>query len=430
MKRWVGMVLALGAGLIAGFVSPGQASAQSAFGCDGLARLGYMPVVEGRGGVFFRVHPDLHNFYPFSDETVERLGELSDALATGGTRLIYLPVPTKSLAMPAALTPEAEDFGFDPALATTVYRDILKRLEDRGIATVDVRKPMVQAQGGAPTYFRSDHRWSAEGARLAANAVAARLAALNLEIPGTGTYQTEPSGEVTLTSNMFAQIQQHCQNPIPPVTTSAFVTPPAPDVAAAPLVVVGTEYSDVNTGNFTSYLSRASGLLVAGYSVPGGGGFAAISSYLTSDAFRTNRPKVLIWEVPVEANLAQFADQPLRELIALAGTTCRFSLTLFAGDQPNRVSLDLSTLDPGLSTTLFIDGGGAPSPEALFTFRSRTGLSRSRVVLRHPDQVLNGRFALPLSGLWPDGAASVEVELTEPFGPGALALACIYSGKG
>jgi len=427
MKRLVGLVIAIGTGLVAA----GQGLAQSAYGCDDLARLGDMPVVEGRGGVFYRVHPDMHNFYSFSDETVERVGELSDTLAALGTRLVYVPVPTKSLAMPAFLTPEADDFGFDPDMATTVYLDILKRLEQRGVAAVDVRKAMVQTQNGAPAYFQSDHRWTATGARLAAGAVAERIAGLDgtAGLP-TSAFANVQGSDVTLSSHMFAQIQQHCQGAIPPVTTAAFTTSAPTLPGGTPVVVVGTEYSGEVAGNFSGFLAQASGLAVAQYSVPGGGAFAAISSYLASDVFRAARPALLVWEVPVEANPGRFGDQPMRELIAFAGNGCRLPLSLSSTDRDNRINVDLGPIDPGLATALLIDGAGAQSREAVFTFRSRTGLTRTRTVVRHPDQPLNGRFAMPLSGLWPEGAVSVEVELSEAFGPAPGALACFYEGQG
>jgi len=431
MQRRLALIL----GLVLATLGADPARAQSAFGCDNLARPGGLPVVEGRGGVFYRVHPDLHNFFPLSDETVARLGELSDVLAAAGTRLIYLPVPTKSLAMPAALSPETADFGFDPDLATTVYDDIVQRLERRGVATADVRKPMVAAQGSAPPYFQADHRWTPDGARIAAAAVAVRLAGVADAPARGGPIAVGPRVEVTLESSMFARIQQHCQSTVPPVRALGFAAPqpgaaPLFTEARPPVVVVGTEYIGESASNFAGFLAAATGLPVGFYGVPDGGAFAAISSFLTSDAFFSARPAVLVWEVPVEANPAQFGDQPLRELIALAGTACRVPLNVFATDIPNRISIDLGALDPGLAHTLFVDADGAASPEAVFTFRSRAGLTRSRSILRHPGQRLSGRFAVPLSGLWPEGAASVEIELTKDFGPAPRALACFYEGQG
>ncbi|WP_226781751.1 alginate O-acetyltransferase AlgX-related protein [Oceaniglobus trochenteri] len=431
------MVLALFCGL-AGAV---QAQAQSAYGCSNLPGRGDLPVVEGLNGVFFRVQPDLRNFFDFSDQTVERLGEFSDALAANGTRLILLPVPTKSLAMPGSLTAETEDFGFDPDLATTVYLDIVKRLEDRGIATADARRAMVQAQASAPAYFQVDHRWTVSGARLAAQAVAARLSGVT---GGQGAQiATRQGDEVVLPSHMYAQIQQHCQMMVPPVATPE-VHAQGPNGVQRPedtslfsgllkgggIAVVGTEYTGEPVTNFPALLAEATGQEVGHYTVEGGGAFAAISSYLTSPAFRAARPAALVWEMPVVAELAHAGDQPMRELIAMAGDTCTVSLKVFSTPGTDWISVDLEDLDPAQDHTLFLDAAGVASREARFIFRARNGETRARTILRHPGQVHNGRFAMPLSGLWPEGAVSVEIELLANFGTAPRVLACTYSGKG
>ncbi|WP_102109632.1 alginate O-acetyltransferase AlgX-related protein [Oceaniglobus roseus] len=442
MKRLSGFLLAAAISL-AGAMG---AEAQSAFGCSGLATRQGMQAVEGREGVFFRVDPDLKMFHPFSDGSIELVAELSDALAERGTQLIYLPVPTKSLAMPGYLPPEAWDFGFDPDLATTLYADIVKRLEAKGVATADVRRAMVSARGGPLPYHRADYRWTAEGGRLAADAVAERLgaapAAASLR---KSNFASTPGGVTEIDSKMRAQLQRDCVLSLPKVETAAYTTSRAQGFAVQPqgtifgpgatlgvarIAVVGTAYTGEPSVNFAGFLSEYTGLEVMQYAVPEGGAFAAISSYLTSDAFRSARPSVLVWEVPVEANLAAFGDQPLRELIAAAGDTCRVPLNLFSTGQANQIRVDLNALDPMLDYTLALDTGGSDSAEARFTFRSRNGMMRSRSVVRDPDQIRTGRFYMPMSGLWDSGAQSVDIELAAGFGAAPQVTACFYSGKG
>ena len=132
-----------------------------------------MASVEGREGVFFRLHPDLHNHHPMAPETIADLATLTQALAAKGTALIYAPVPVKSLAMPKYLSPATTNYGFDYSLATTVYLDALSQLQAAGVRAVDLRAEMVDATGPLP-YFRTDPRLTAEGARLAAAAIGAR----------------------------------------------------------------------------------------------------------------------------------------------------------------------------------------------------------------------------------------------------------------
>jgi len=160
------------------------------------------------------------------------------------------------------------------------------------------------------------------------------------------------------------------------------------------------------------------------YSVDGGGAFAAISSYLTSREFLDQRPAYLVWVNPIDNNLAQYGDQPLRELRAAAGANCRVPLTLLPSRQPNTVIADLSALDPSQSYTLFVDADGSPAGEARFDFLSGTGLVRSKYILRQEAQLRSGQFYMPLSGLWAEGARSVDIVLDAPFGNNTRVSAC------
>ena len=105
----------------------------SAYGCGGLDTATALPSVEGLDGVFFRVLADLRMRHPMEDAVMQQMGALSEALAAGGTTLIYVTVPTKSQAMPQFLPPIAADYAFDSATATLVYSDIVTRLAAHGV---------------------------------------------------------------------------------------------------------------------------------------------------------------------------------------------------------------------------------------------------------------------------------------------------------
>ena len=97
--------------------------AQSVYGCSDLDGRHSLPSVEGADGIFFHVDPDLMMFHPFSDETAQDMSALSQALASRGTTLIYVPLPTKALAMPEHLPQAARDHGFEATVAARRCRD-------------------------------------------------------------------------------------------------------------------------------------------------------------------------------------------------------------------------------------------------------------------------------------------------------------------
>ncbi|MCR9125470.1 MAG: hypothetical protein NXH82_05035 [Rhodobacteraceae bacterium] len=433
------------AGLAGALIWAGQGHAQSAYGCTDLSGRHHLSAVEGANGMFYRVEPDLRNFHAFSDETVADMAELSRTLAALGTTLVYVPVPTKALVTPGNVTSEAVDFGFDVDIASTIYDDIITRLSAAGVVAVNARKAMVRE--GEATMFRADHRWTARGAQLTAEAVGEALRGTPLYAQARrAAFVSSPTQVVQMPSEMREVLQKRCMIELPRVETMGYATSKVQGVAAtsgtsvfnspavsitsaSQLAVLGSEYTGTEASNFAGFLSEATGLDVLQYAVPDAGPFAAISSYMTSEVFQSQRPAVLVWENPVHLNLASFGDQPMRELIAAAGNTCRVPLNLMITTEQNLLRADLSRLDPTLDYTLFVDTGGAPSGKAVFEFRSPSNLTRTRTIQRHENQVHTGRFYMPLTGLWREGAQVVDIKLDVPFGSQPRVSACFYTGS-
>ena len=430
-------------------VAASGAAAQSVYGCSDLEGRQARASVEGTSGVFYRVNPDLRMFHAFSDESIADLAKLAQALDAHGTTLVYVPMPTKSLAMPDQLPPEAGDLGFDLELATTGYAEIIRRLQEAGVQTADVRKAMRTAPAAGTSgavavglpFFATDPRMTSFGARLAATSIAGTIAATKhySELP-KNRFETRSAGMVTLPSDTRSALQRHCLIALPPVETESFAT--ARTIAAAAtatdgaivggpagnaagrIALVGTDYEGESAANLAGFLAELTGLDVVQYTVPDGGSYGAISSYMTSKAFQTDRPAYLVWANPVFNNLAQFGDQPMAELTAAATDACRVPLPARPGNSTNSASVDLSPLQRGQAYSLLVDADGTDAAEARFTFRAASGQIRSKSVLRQKNQVRTGRFFVPLSGLWPDGAQSVEIVLDVAFGPATTVTAC------
>ena len=438
-------LLGLGLGCCAAILSllcPGIAVAQTEtktdFSCTGLDAQQKFAAIEGLDGVFYRIDPDMQMFHAFSDGTADQLAQLSKALASLGTTLIYVPVPTKSLAMTDQLPPAARDYGFDANLATTVYLEGLKKLQLRGVIAVDARKFLHVADSAAPpSFFLTDYRMTAAGAEREAAGIAAAIAALpDFAALPKGNYETSSTGRVVIDSAMRQAMQRHCLQPLPLAETEGFAATRLqgnqPGKAnsifnakgSGQIAVIGTEVDGEPAANLAGFVAKATGLDAVQYAVTGGGPFAAISSYLTSGLFQESRPTYLVWTNPVENNLAQFGDQPFAELIAAAGDNCRVPLALLLNPQTNSVVADLTTLDAGQSYTLMVDADGAEATTATFDFTSASGLTLGKSVRRSKDQVKTGRFFMPMTGLWPEGAQSVEIKLDVPPGSNIRVTAC------
>ncbi len=413
----------------------GTAQAQSTYGCLGLDDRHAYAAVEGDSGTFFLLDPDLRLFHPLTEEAADAIAGLSGALAGRGTTLVYAPLPTKSLAHPERLPQAAFDYGLNPDLAATFYDLLLDRLRSRDIATADLRRAM-RAQDGAPSFHLADDRITPSGATR----IAAALGQTITTAPGfkdqpRAQFTTTATGSVTLDSDMRAALQRHCQIRLPDVMAEGSATIRAgggstgTDIFSSAattggIVIVTTGKAGEPTANLAGAVAQATGLETQIYAVPQGGSYAAISSYMTSRNFQERRPAFLVWLNPVEENLSDRGDQPMAELVAAATGDCGIPLPMTPGIEVGTLSADLSSLDPRRGFTLLVESEGSAATRAQFDFRGPDGTIRTRQILRHRNQAPTGRFYMPLTGLWPEGARAVEVMLDVPVSANARVSAC------
>lgn len=421
---------------------PNIAVAESMFGCAGLETDTELPSLEGKDGVFFRIKTDLRMNHPFSDQNVEFISELSQALAENGTTLIFVPIPTKSVTMPDYLPEEAALYGFDLGIATAVHDDILDRLNAAGVITVDAREAMMEAE--ELPFFKADFHWSHIGARHTAEAIAEKIKSLPeyADLDHTPFETVEEGIEISF-SGMRRDLQEHCVKTLPEAEIMTYSTTQTEEIdlgdggldlfgeddLTIPIALLGTSFSDSPVNNFPGFIAQYTELEVVNYALTGGNQYGAMTSYLTSTEFQETRPRFLVWENPIYTNLAQYGDQPMRELIAAAGQTCTVPLEAQVNEANNVVTVDLTDYELGPEDTIFIDIHQLAGTSANFLFQSHDGLTRSKFIERGERQSRTGRFYMPLSGLWADGAASVDISTSGPFTSQPSVFACTTQTK-
>ena len=190
-----------------------------------------------------------------------------------------------------------------------------------------------------------------------------------------------------------------------------------------PVAVVGTSFSDMPEANFPGFIAQYSDLEAVNYAITGGGQYSAITSYLTSDDFQTAPPSFLVWEAPGYLNPINHGDQPMRELAAAASGACTDPLPLTATDRADTLRAALPA-HAGPETTLFLDTGSRASQSVAFRFAGPDGRSRTRMITREDRVRLTGRFYMPLTALWSQGASAVEVTAVGGFGPQPRLFTC------
>jgi alginate biosynthesis protein AlgX len=407
------------------------AAQTSNYGCNNLD-LASPQLVEGKNGTFYRLTLDFRMNQPLSPEAAGLVGDIAEALRAQGTELIYVPVPTKSLAMPGNIPPGVEGYGFDIDIAEIAYDAFLAKLAEAGVTVVDTMRAMRRAE--AAPFQPTDFHWSPEGAR----AVAAALGDTIRELPAyddlekTG-YETEPTDVEPMDSRLRGTIQEYCRQTVPAAEVQGYETTRtseanadsgifASDSSGPPIALAGTSMSAEATFHFEQFLAEEAELAVANYSITGGNQFGGMTSFLLSEDFRENPPAVLIWENPIYNNLGEFGEMPLRELLAPVAAECSALETETGG------SSDLAAeLPEGMLTResyIEIDTGRANGREAVVTLTGPEGIE-ARTPIRRPIRYEPTRWFYQYTApAWRPDFTRVEVTLDRPATDDATLSIC------
>lgn len=210
------------------------------------------------------------------------------------------------------------------------YDNAVKALTAAGVNVVDLNQAFLKSPlrtGDTPIFLRQDTHWSPPGAMLAAETIKATIdatptlkAALG-KIPEAGhSMAWAPKKSITRARDLVRYLPQAEQGAFAPEQTLNFkVTRTAAAQASLQgegnnvgILVIGSSYTNKGTGypdalRFT--LQRD--LLDISLNVDFGPWYG-MESYLKDDAFKTNPPKLIIWEVP-ERELRSPPNSKFRE---------------------------------------------------------------------------------------------------------------------
>ena len=418
----------------------GDAAPSSAYGCKSLEEIAELQMIEGKDGMFFRILADLRLQHAFTDQTVDHLAAMAKALEKNGTTLIYVPLPTKSQVLPELVPARASLYGFEAGIATEIYDDVVRRLNEKGVAAVDIATPMRENNRngfGEYSFFQADFHWTAHGADIAARAIGDRIKGL----PAYGDVtpvrfdmkEVPPPEEF---SSMRELLQKHCISHVPTVTAHTYEAVRAEDASAeagsmdifgsgdeATVALIGTSYSDKPISNFSGYLEHWTGIPVENYSISGGNQFGSILSYITSREFQERRPRFLIWENPIYNNLGQYGGAPWAEIVAASLGECSAPLPA-KGKGENAIEADFSTTKLSHDDVILADIGSDVSRKATFTLTGADGTVRTRSIERGDRLRSTGRYFFSLGG-FPDGSFDkVEVTFDAPVSETTTLFIC------
>ncbi len=314
----------------------------------------------GKDGWVFNASGDFALLGWLPDRDLAALRTFVAALRERGTQLAIVVPPPRGLIESAHVDParfEAEKLDY-PRIAEG-YDVFVESLRESGAIVPNLREAIAAARAKAPVefYYHRDIHWRPEGARIAAEALAAAIGASDVykDLP-RAEFATRAEGEMNPRQYWVDALDQVCGSGKTYETATRYVTEKqGGDDAAASLlgdegvpqvVLVGTSMSfrsDGGDANFGGFLQQAMSVDLLNSAIPGGGLVTSIMSYLYSTDFQSAPPKLLVWEFrPFDPA----TELEIRQLLGAIAGPC-------SGDQA--VLSNTVQLDRGRTVALHLD---------------------------------------------------------------------------
>lgn len=259
----------------------------------------------GRDGWLFSVE-ELEYFsdaQSFQNARLKILLQTSAALKTSDITLVIALVPDKARMNKQHLPNKSY-----PGWYRDRYSEIITSLRANGVEVVDLQPALAPDNGETHFYYRTDTHWNQAGAQRAATSIAKQVKAIVADISHadfvtkTASPAVQKPGDLLRMmglSNMPDWARPQPDNEATAVTQKTTAQAQSAglfDSVSTPVVLAGTSYS--LRANFHGYLQEALGADVLNAARDGGGFIQSIKDYFANDAFKSNKPRIIIWEIP------------------------------------------------------------------------------------------------------------------------------------
>ncbi|MFA7276765.1 MAG: hypothetical protein WC043_08185 [Pseudobdellovibrionaceae bacterium] len=293
------------------------------------------PLFQGYDGWFFRDN-DLKMDFSISPETAGYFGRLNKSLDKKGIKLVFVPLLSRALMAPDQVNHEdIWQENYDVNLARHSYAALVADLEGQGINIISLL-PLSETYEKADPYqynFKRDIHWKPEGAKIVAGIVADNLKKIDgYDSLTKVTTLSKERAQVGRAGTITEELQKLCKGdieaePFKPFEGERVLDQNADSLFGAaetttPLALVGTSFSAVDEFNFLPFLEEGSKLEVANFSIPGGGMFTSLISYLSSPFFQEHTPPIMVWETQVVYDFNKGTENFFRQAIPAIEGPC------------------------------------------------------------------------------------------------------------
>lgn len=250
------------------------------------------------GWIFTREELELNADYrPNLMASIGEIADVAQQLRLHGIQLVTVIVPDKARVYNDALPFQR------PVELQNRYSDILGKLQNAGIASVDIQKPLAASKSLGDVFMHDDTHWSPMGAKLAADAVALQIDKTQITQAKVITVQVDTidyDGDLLryIPTGALRSYIGPAQNTLDQYQTTVQSDAGLFGDATLDVVLVGTSFSAKPEWHFEGFLKQALGADVLNLSQKGQGPFAPMRGFLASDTLADTPPKVVIWEIP------------------------------------------------------------------------------------------------------------------------------------
>jgi hypothetical protein len=247
---------------------------------------------------------------PPDDDPVATIADFQRQLAAKGIKLLVMPVPGKATVHPDRLLSGVRP---RPEIAAHTRR-VMDELRQQGVEVVDLLEVFLQIRARQPErvlYMRGDTHWTGEGARLAAETVAARIRQMGWYqgLPGQARYTRRKvtvsrRGDVPKMTRIPRQQQLFppekvtCYQVLQAAGGETYEEPDEP--GEAPILVLGDSFSRVFETDEPEAAGWIANLAFAlqtpvGSIVNDGGASTLVRQQLARDLGQLEGKKVVVW---------------------------------------------------------------------------------------------------------------------------------------
>lgn len=311
----------------------------------------YKKLIAGHDGWVFRTHTDFQDDFELNDAGMKRFSRLQQAFKHQSIELVIALLPTRGMMHADQVISD----DFDQGAAWNSYNKLAQQIRDTGISVAVVE----QEETSNNFFYKRDHHWNSSGAKMMAQAVAQQVKAIPVyDSFNKESFVTEKAGADEQKGTFSKFINKTCDFDLEGERVDLYKTVSDTDlfgdIQSADIVLIGTSNSTQNASkaNFDGFLKEYIGADVDNRSVSGGGADTAFYQWLHSDDYQIDKPKVVIWEIPVYQSFDD--DDFFRQLIpAIHGGCIEKTVATEEVAVAQKVSLFSDVWSAGSSTEAF-----------------------------------------------------------------------------